>query len=53
MLMGYDIIYMAKRNNFKFIDSHLEMETNYKVRAEREKLRGKVYKKYRLYHKEI
>ena len=53
VLMGYDIIYMAKRNNFKFIDSHLEMETNYKVRAEMEKLGGQVYKKYRLYQKEI
>ena len=53
VLMGYDIIYTAKRNNFKFIDSHLEMESNYKVRAEMEKLRGQVYKKYRLYQKEI
>jgi hypothetical protein len=53
VLMGYDIIYSAKRNNFKFIDSHLEMESNYKVRAEMEKLRGQVYKKYRLYQKEI
>jgi hypothetical protein len=53
VLMGYDIIYTAKRYNFKVIDSHLEMENNYKVRAEMEKLGGQVYKKYRLYQKEI
>lgn len=53
VLMGYDIIRTAKQKRFKLLDSHLEMENNFKVRAEMEKLGGQVYKKYRLYEKKI
>lgn len=35
------------------IDSHLEMETNTKVRAEMERMGGVVYKKYRIFAKDL
>lgn len=53
VLMGYDMLITAKREKFDLIDSHLEMELNYKVRAEMEKLGGTVYKKYRLFQKQL
>jgi hypothetical protein len=52
-LMAYDMIKTAIQNNFKVIDSHLEMERNYKIRGSMEKLGGKVYKQYRLYQKSL
>jgi hypothetical protein len=51
--MAFDIIKTARQNNFALVDSHLEMEQNYKVRRGMEKLGGQVYKKYRLYQKNI
>jgi GNAT superfamily N-acetyltransferase len=51
VLMGMDMIETAKKKGFEFIDSHLEMETNLKVRAEMERVGGKEYKKYRIYKK--
>ena len=35
------------------IDSHVVMETNTKMRAEVEKLGGKVYKRYRIFQKDL
>ena len=37
----------------QYIDSHLEMESNLKVRAEMEYMSGKVYKKYRVFGKQL
>ena len=51
VLMGIDMFETAKRKGFDFMDSHLEMESNLKVRAEMEKAGGHPYKKYRLYKK--
>jgi len=53
VLLGYSILNEAKSAGFRIIDSHLEMETNYKVRAEMHKINGEVYKEYRLYEKAI
>lgn len=36
---------------YQFVDSHHELEDNYKVRREMEKLGGKVYKWFRIYRK--
>ena len=44
---------MAVIASFKPIDSHLELESNWKMRAENEKLGGKVYKKYRIFRKSL
>lgn len=52
-LLAISIINSAKQYGFDFVDSHLEVEYNYKVRGEMEKLGGKVYKRYRLYQKEL
>jgi len=53
VLMGIKMIKSAKAEGKTVIDSHLELEYNTKVRAEMERMGGVVYKKYRLYEKEI
>jgi hypothetical protein len=52
-LIGAHIINIAKKAGFKYIDSHLELESNWKMRAENEKLGGTVYKKYRIFQKDL
>ena len=52
-VMGGKMIESAHDAGLKHIDSHLELETNVKVRAEMEKMGGQVYKKYRIYQKSI
>ncbi len=51
VMMGIKLIESAKKANKVVIDSHLELETNVKVRAEMEKMGGQVYKRYRIYQK--
>jgi hypothetical protein len=57
--MGIDIliavhtINVANKAGFTSIDSHLELESNWKMRAENEKLGGLVYKKYRIFQKSL
>lgn len=53
VLMGIKLIASAKKAGKTVIDSHLELEYNTKVRAEMERMGGVVYKKFRLYEKEI
>lgn len=43
----------AKKAGFEYVDSHLELEDNFKVRAEMERAGGKVYKKYRIFVKDL
>ncbi len=50
-LMGVKILEEARKAGLKYIDSHLELEDNIKVRAEMEKMGGVVYKKYRIFQK--
>lgn len=52
-LMGVQLLKEAKKRGMEYIDSHLVLEDNVKMRAEYEKLGGVVYKKYRVYQKEI
>jgi len=51
VMMGIKLIESAKKAGKVVIDSHLELETNVKVRAEMEKMGGEVYKRYRIYQK--
>lgn len=51
VMMGIKLIESAKKAGKIVIDSHLELETNVKVRAEMEKMGGQVYKRYRIYKK--
>ncbi len=53
VMMGIKLIESAKNAGKVVMDSHLEMETNFKVRAEMEKMGGQVYKRYRIYQKEL
>jgi len=53
VLIAAHIIHIAKKAGFKSIDSHLELESNWKMRAENEKLGGTVYKKYRIFRKNL
>ena len=53
VLMGYPTIIAARKAGFIFADSHHELEDNMKVRAEMERLGGEVYKRYRIYGKEL
>jgi GNAT superfamily N-acetyltransferase len=51
VMMGIKLIESAKKAGKVVIDSHLELESNLKVRAEMEKMGGQVYKRYRIYQK--
>ncbi len=52
-IMGVSMLQAAKNAGFEYIDSHLELETNVKVRAEMEKMQGQVYKRFRIFKKDL
>jgi len=52
-IMGSAMLDSARKQNLQFIDSHLEMESNIKVRAEMEYMGGKVYKTFRIFGKPV
>jgi len=52
-IMGSAMLDSARKQNMEYIDSHLEMESNAKVRAEMEYMGGKVYKRYRVFGKAL
>lgn len=52
-VMGYYMIGEAQKRGMEFMDSHLEMETNLKMRAENERIGGVVYKRYRVFEKAL
>ena len=52
-IMGSAMLDSARKQKLKYIDSHLEMESNAKVRAEMEYMGGKVYKIYRVFGKSL
>ena len=52
-VMAVKIIGSAIEAGMKYIDSHLELEDNVKVRAEMERFGGKVYKRFRIYQKQL
>jgi hypothetical protein len=52
-LMAIKMEESAKKAGFQCVDSHLELENNFKVRAEMERVGGIVYKKYRIYMKDL
>ncbi len=51
VLMGVKMLESAKKRNITVIDSHLILETNTRMRAECERLNGKIIKKFRIYQK--
>jgi len=52
-IMGVSLIKEAQKAKIKVIDSHLELETNTRMRAEMEKMGGVVYKRFRIFQKEL
>jgi len=52
-VMGKAMMESAHKAGLEYIDSHLEMEENTKVRAEMEYMGGKVYKTYRIFQKKL
>jgi hypothetical protein len=53
VLMGFNILTSAREAGFEYLDSHHEMESNVKVRAEMERMGGKVYKRFRVFQKNL
>ena len=53
VIMGIKMLESAKKQGKTVIDSHLELETNVKVRAEMERMGGIIYKRYRIYQKDL
>ena len=49
--LGIKLFESAKKNRMEFIDSHLILETNLRMRAELERLGALIYKRYRIYSK--
>ena len=52
-LLGLRLLESAKKAEMEFIDSHLILENNTRMRAEVERIDGKVYKKFRIFFKEL
>jgi len=52
-LMGYSLLRSARNAGYKYLDSHHEMETNTQMRSEMERNGGVIYKKYRIFQKEL
>lgn len=53
VVMAIKLIESAKKYGKTIIDSHLQLETNQKMRRESERIGGIVYKKYRIYQKDL
>jgi len=52
-ILGSAMLESARKGGMEYVDSHLEMESNKKVRAEMEFMGGEVYKTYRVYGKSL
>jgi hypothetical protein len=53
VLLGVKIFESGIKHNMEWIDSHLVLEDNVKMRAEYERVGGKVIKKFRIYQKDL
>ena len=53
VLMGVGMIMSAREAGLEVMDTHHEMESNVRVLAEMEKMGGKLYKKFRVYKKNL
>lgn len=52
-LVSYRILESATKAGMEFIDSHLILENNKRMRAEVERIGGKMYKRFRIFYKEL
>ena len=52
-ILGSSMLESARKAGKTHLDSHLEMETNTKVRAEMEYMQGEVYKRFRIFQRSL
>ncbi len=52
-LMGLKMLASGRQAGKTYFDSHCELETNTQVRAEMEKMGGQIYKRYRIFQKQL
>ncbi len=52
-MMAINMLMSANEAGMKVMDTHHEMESNVRVRAEMERVGGQIYKKYRIYQKDL
>jgi hypothetical protein len=52
-LMGTRTLISAREAGFEVMDTHHEMEANVRVRAEMERMGGRLYKKFRVFQKKL
>jgi hypothetical protein len=53
VLMGIKMLQSCIEHKMKWIDLHLVLEDNYKMRGECERIGGEVIKRFRIYHKDL
>ena len=53
VLMGIKMLQSCAKNKMEWIDLHLVLETNLKMRGECERIGAKVIKKFRIYQKDL
>ncbi|HEX9902087.1 MAG TPA: hypothetical protein VGB72_04405, partial [Acidobacteriota bacterium] len=52
-MMGVKMLMSAQEAGMKIMDTHHEMEANVRVRAEMERMGGRLYKKFRVFKKAL
>lgn len=53
VLMADALLRAARDHGFEWLDSHHELESNFRARHEMERVDGKVWKRYRVYEKRL
>ena len=53
VIMGVKMLETSRKHGISYLDSHLELETNIKIRKEMERMGGVVYKRYRIFMKKL
>jgi hypothetical protein len=53
VIMGVKMLETSRKHGISYIDSHLELETNIKMRKEMERMGGVIYKRYRVFQKKL
>ncbi len=53
VLLGRAMLLSAREAGMKSIDTHHELETNTRVRSEMERVGGRIYKRFRIFKKEL
>jgi hypothetical protein len=52
-ILGVSMLKSAQKRQLDYIDTHLILENNLPMRGEAEKLKGEIYKRYRVFEKEL